>query len=183
MSNIITDGLLNASISWNIRTYADESVSQIDEGTVSASFSFTSGTGNGQINQIYHTTGSIPHGGGSTDINLENFRFSILGLTGYKCLDAVKGVYISNTNSASGGFLRVDTRSKSGFDALFGGAGTLEIPPSSTFIACYPTTGIGINSGTGFLNLSSVHTTGQAVSYALGFLGIKCTGIQAIGFM
>ena len=185
--SIITNGLLNASISWNIQTYSQPSlgstVEQIDRGTVNASFRFSSGTGNGQINQIYHTTGSIPYNGGSTDINLESFTFTILGLTGYKCFDAIKGLYISNTNSASGGFLRVDTRSKSGFDSLFGGAGTLELPPSSTFVACYPTTGIHINSGTGFINLSNIHSTGQAISYELGFMGTKCTGIQSIGFM
>ena len=131
--SVNTRGTIGVSSSWNqVSTDDNNSNNTItDQGSLTYSKQYTSGTSTGTVSQIFNKVGSLSSGG-SGNFNLTGLQQSILGNTVIKSFSGVNSLTIQNRSTNPGYNISLNVFSSSGFRQPFGyTTGSIVIGPNS----------------------------------------------------
>ncbi len=165
---VTTTGNLNATISFvQLDT---QNLSRIsDVGSVSVDVSLPDGTGEQEINAIYHLSGVLPSGGSYT-IDLLNLPREIFEEEVSVSFTKVRGIIIKNKSEVAGHNISVAATGVNSFTDLFnGGSGNFPVFPKYAFNQAKPLDGWTISNSNRYLAI--LDTSGHGTAYDLCIVG------------
>jgi len=129
---ISTNGIVQLTSTWTQRETDSINANNIvtDAGQLAYSYAYSSGTGSGTVNEVFHALARLGSGSG-TGFNLQSAVQNYLGYSVSKTFTDVNSITIKNHSTISGYNFTVNVNSASGFREPFG----------------YPTGSINIKAG------------------------------------
>jgi hypothetical protein len=165
---VTTTGNFNATISFV--QLDSQNLSRIsDVGSVSADISLPDGTGNQQINTIYHLSGVLPSGGSFT-LDLLDLSRDIFQETVSVLFTKVKGIIIKNTSTTVGHNITVAATGLNSLTDLFnGGSGNFPVFPLGAFVQSKAIDGWSISPSNRYLSI--IDSGGFGTGYEIAIVG------------
>jgi len=165
------NGGLQVYLSWqNIDTESSTSNTVTDEGSFLYSRTFSSGTGYGQINNIWHGVTTLTSGA-SQQYNMSGLAYNVFSGTFYKNFSNVRCFFLENYNSGVGENIAVRATGTVAWTNIFnGGSGDLLVGPKTPLILGNYMTGVPVSTGNNSLWINNLSNTG--ITIKVGVLGL-----------
>lgn len=167
---------ITAKISWNQQDTDQVQSTANDLGGVSYEENLTAGSGNEQVNTLWHDVRTLPSGGEETlDLfsltrELFNGSFSVSFSGGN-----IKGLEIKNINTNVGADIRLRATGSNAFTVPWdGGSGNNAINAKSPLQLANLITGWDVTESQRYLQV--VDIGGSGVQYYIGIVGVSPTG-------
>jgi hypothetical protein len=180
--SINTNSTLQVLLSWSQAETDDNNDSNTitDEGNYLFNHTWTSGTGYGEINQLWHTSNTLTSG--------ESHAYNITGLTrtifdnSYtQSFSNIRAIYFENTATGTGisgtyfdASIIICATGNYGISGIFdNSAGNNKIAANSPWIAANPATGWPVIAGQTQLFVKDAGIDGSGSSYQIGIVGLS----------
>lgn len=162
--------ILSKSSSWEeiVTNSGNGNNNARDYGQVTLSYTYSNGTGSGNINQFYDEYNTLASGA-SRNYDLRSVTGSILGHSVTKTFSKVKSIDIKNYATQSGYNLSINTITASGFGEPFGYPSTVITLQPNSSIGHNNMFGWNVNSGDCQILINNLGT--GALSYEILVLG------------
>ena len=166
MANSVTASVSSSITFTQQDTQTDASF--VEQTTASTSYSFTAGTGAGEVNAAFQENSTVPSGGTKT-IDVTNLQRHVFGAqqTVDFHLGNIKAITIANTSDNA---IRVMATGSQGFIALFNGTGGFPVPPYSAY-TYVNTVGLSVSGNPGSY-IQLLNLGGSGTTYELGVVGV-----------
>ena len=170
MSKTVSSSI-NVTVSYT-QTQTQGSRSLTDTGSLVNTINFTNGSGSGQANDLYHTTGVLASGGrhvfdfAALNTSLFNYDATISFSGG-----SVKVLAIENLSTGVAADIRIATTGSNALTSIFnGGSGNIPIKPAGSYVYTNKYSGIPITSSQRYLYLDD--TGGLGASFEILVIGV-----------
>ena len=166
-------GVLASSLQWTaVETEANTTSTNntiTDSGQIAYTFNLTSGTGDGQVNQLWHDI-RVLDTGNTEEFDLQSLTQSVLNGTFTVSFDAVKGLEIKNESDSTIGVSM--TGSNPFGEPLAFPTGIIPIPPSGSFkIPDNVKSGWTVDSSNAIFQVHDVDSSGA--QYQIAVIGVS----------
>jgi len=170
MADIVT-GTLQALLKWN-QTEALDLSSVDDVASINFTVSLANGTGDNQVNELWHDSRSLS-AASNDDLDLTALTRTIFGTSVTSSFSILKAILIHNTSTTDGDDLYIDSSVSNSIVTPFNASATskIEIPASSPLVLANVLSGWAVTSGTADI-LRITNDGAGSVDYKIALLGL-----------
>ena len=163
-------GALTSSLNWlQSETDSDTVTNTIkDTGTFNYTKNFTSGTGSGEIDTIWHTVDTLTVGG-ATQYDLTSLTRSLFSSSFTESFAKVKGLVLENLSTSSGANISLSCTGTNAFTGPFLGTGIIDIPAKSPFNCGNYMFGWPVSASSKLIQIND--TGGSGTKYRIAVIG------------
>lgn len=165
-----TTGTLASTLSWNVTDNQDNGNRITDIASVGLDFTYTNGTGTGQVNQLWTTTTNMPIGG-TTVLDLFNLSRNIFDgvLVSSFGTGVIQTVIVQNNSDNSGSVVSITASGANAWTNPFnGGVGNIPVPALSSIQLNNVLTGFRVSGSQRYLQLVD---NGHGANISIALIG------------